>query len=61
MLKTYKTPGNCNRAYVIDSKGNKIYYGTLYQCDKFKKYMKGELDNERKSEISNITGRKDRD
>lgn len=59
MLKTYKTPGNRNRAYVIDNKGNKIYYGTLYQCEKFKKYMKGENENEQ-SESSNITGRKNR-
>lgn len=61
MLKTYKTPGNRNRAYVIDSKGNKIYYGTLYQCEKFKKYMKGENENEQKQESCNAVGRKDRD
>ena len=31
-----------NRAYVIDLKGNKVYYGTLYQCRKFVDFMKGE-------------------
>lgn len=29
-----------NRAYVIDLKGNKVYYGTLYQCRKFVDFMK---------------------
>jgi len=29
-----------NRAYVIDLKGNKVYYGTLYQCRKFVNFMK---------------------
>ncbi len=29
-----------NRAYVIDLKGNKLYYGTLYQCRKFVDFMK---------------------
>ena len=30
-----------NRAYVIDNRGNKIFYGTMYQCGKFIEYMKG--------------------
>lgn len=29
-----------NRAYVIDLKGNKVFYGTLYQCQKFVNFMK---------------------
>lgn len=29
-----------NRAYVIDLRGNKVYYGTLYQCRKFIDFMK---------------------
>lgn len=45
-MRIYKTPGNRNRAYVIDKKGNKLYYGTIYQCNKFKKYMmEGEAEN----------------
>ena len=37
-----------NRAYVIDLKGNKVYYGTLYQCRKFVDFMK-EGDGQRGS------------
>ena len=29
-----------NRYYVIDQLGNKIFYGTHYQCEKFRHYMK---------------------
>lgn len=36
-----------NRAYVIDLKGNKVYYGTLYQCGKFVEFMKGEEEDGR--------------
>lgn len=47
-----------NRAYVIDLRGNKVYYGTLYQCRKFVDFMKegandgkpGTMDRERKTE-----------
>ena len=45
-----------NRAYVIDLRGNKVYYGTLYQCRKFVDFMKegvkdeGTVDRERKTE-----------
>lgn len=45
-----------NRAYVIDLRGNKVYYGTLYQCRKFVDFMKegandeGSMDGERKTE-----------
>lgn len=35
-----------NRAYVIDLKGNKVYYGTLYQCGKFVEFMKGETEDQ---------------
>lgn len=35
-----------NRAYVIDLKGNKVYYGTLYQCRKFIDFMKEEADHD---------------
>ena len=34
------------RWYVVDRKGNKLYYGTKAQCRKFIKYMqKGEKNN----------------
>ena len=45
-----------NRAYVIDLKGNKVFYGTRYQCEKFIKYMEDENDGH-----FNISGRKNRD
>lgn len=35
-----------NRAYVIDLKGNKVYYGTLYQCRKFIDFMKEGADQD---------------
>lgn len=38
----YRLPKVRDRAYVIDLKGNKIYYGTEYQCRKFIAYMKDE-------------------
>lgn len=29
-----------NRAYVVDLKGNKLFFGTVFQCGKFIEYMK---------------------
>lgn len=46
MLRVFKLMNVRNRAYVIDSKGNKLFYGTEYQCKKFIEYMKGEDQNE---------------
>lgn len=34
-----------NRAYVVDNQGNKIFFGTLYQCGKFIEYMKGDEED----------------
>ena len=44
MLRIYKLLNVRNRAYVVDSKGNKLFYGTEFQCKKFIEYMK-EGDN----------------
>ena len=45
MYHIFKLMNIRNRAYVVDQKGNKIFYGTLYQCEQFIKYMKeGEPD-----------------
>jgi len=44
MLRIYKLLNIRNRAYVVDSKGNKLFYGTECQCKKFIEYMK-EGDN----------------
>lgn len=44
MLRIYKRMDVRNRAYVVDSKGNKLFYGTEFQCKKFVEYMK-EGDN----------------
>lgn len=48
MLRIYKLLNIRNRAYVVvDSKGNKLFYGTEFQCKKFIEYMKeGETDDE---------------
>lgn len=42
MLRIFKQMNIRNRAYVVDSKGNKLFYGTVYQCEKFIEYMKKE-------------------
>ena len=47
MLMIFKDYDRRNRAYVIDNKGNKLFYGTIYQCRKFIQYMKGEQKDER--------------
>lgn len=39
MLRVFKQMDVRNRAYVIDNKGNKLFYGTVYQCGKFINYM----------------------
>lgn len=43
MLRIFKLLNIRNRAYVIDSKGNKLFYGTVYQCEQFIKYIEKEL------------------
>lgn len=40
MYHIFKLMNIRNRAYVIDRKGNKLFFGTEYQCKKFIKYMK---------------------
>ncbi len=46
MLRIYKLLNVRNRAYVVDSKGNKLFYGTEFQCKKFINYMmEGEKDD----------------
>ena len=42
MYHIFKLMNIRNRAYVIDSKRNKIFYGTEFQCKKFIEYMKGD-------------------
>lgn len=53
-----------NRAYVIDLKGNKLFYGSIYQCKKFIDFMRegGEADVQGKiiERAVNITGRENR-
>ena len=46
MYHIYKLMNIRNRAYVIDRKGNKIFYGTEYQCKKFIQYMMEGEDND---------------
>lgn len=48
MYHIFKLMNIRNRAYVIDRKGNKLFFGTEYQCKKFIEYMKeeGEPDAE---------------
>lgn len=40
MYHIFKLMNIRNRAYVIDRKGNKIFFGTEHQCKKFIEYMK---------------------
>lgn len=42
MLRIFKLMNIRNRAYVIDSKGNKLFYGTEFQCKKFLEYLEKE-------------------
>lgn len=67
MFRVFKQMNVRNRAYVIDSKGNKLYYGTVFQCNKFISYMeeetiiyKGGSDNERIIKDDSITEREKR-
>lgn len=50
MYHVFKLLNIRNRAYVVDQKGNKIFYGTEYQCKQFIKYMEeGENDGQGES------------
>ena len=60
MFYVFKQLNVRNRAYVIDNKGNKLFYGTVYQCGKFIEYMKGGSDHERTIKNDSITERKER-
>lgn len=46
MLRLFKLMNIRNRAYVVDNKGNKLFYGTEFQCKKFIEYMKEGEQNE---------------
>ena len=62
MFRIYKLADISNRAYVIDSKGNKLFYGTMYQCGKFIEYMlKGSDEDVKGKEGYTVTGRENRD
>ena len=60
MLRIFKQMDIRNRAYVIDNKGNKLFYGTVYQCGKFIEYMEGGSDHERTVKDNSITEREKR-
>ena len=67
MFRVFKQMNVRNRAYVIDSKGNKLYYGTVFQCNKFISYMeeetiiyKGGSDYERTIKNDSVTEREKR-
>ena len=60
MFHVFKQLNVRNQAYVIDNKGNKLFYGTVYQCNKFINYMKGGSDHERTVKDDSITERKER-
>lgn len=60
MFHVFKHLNVRNRAYVIDNKGNKLFYGTVYQCGKFIEYMKGGSDHERTVKDDSLTERKER-
>lgn len=60
MLRVFKQLDVRNRAYVIDNKGNKLFYGTLYQCKKFVEFIKEEMENEQNIKNDSATERKER-
>ena len=60
MLRVFKQLDVKNRAYVIDNKGNKLFYGTLYQCKNFVDFIKEDLENERTIKNDSATERKER-
>ena len=60
MFHVFKQLNVRNRAYVIDNKGNKLFYGTVYQCGKFIEYMKGGSDHERTIKDGSVTEREKR-
>lgn len=45
MFRVFKQLDVRNRAFVVDQKGNKVFYGTIYQCKKFISYMEGDSEN----------------
>ena len=59
MFRVFKQMNVRNRAYVIDSKGNKVFYGTIHQCSKFIEYMLSE-GGEEHEQSDYITGRTNR-
>ena len=60
MFRVFKLMDIRNRAYVVDQNGNKLFYGTVYQCNKFISYMKGDSEDERTIKNDSITERKER-
>lgn len=52
MLRIFKLLNIRNRAYVVDSKGNKLFYGTVYQCEQFIKYIEKEMCTDAGSVLS---------
>ena len=60
MFHVFKQLNVRNRAYVIDNKVNKLFYGTFYQCGKFIEYMKGGSDHEPTIKNDSITEREKR-
>lgn len=60
MFHVFKQLNVRNRAYVIDNKGNKLFYGTLHQCGKFIEYMEGRNSYERIIKDDSIIKRKER-
>ena len=60
MFRVFKQMNVRNRAYVVDSRGNKLFYGTVYQCNKFINYMEGGSDDERNIKNDSVTERKER-
>lgn len=60
MLRVFKQLDVRNRAYVIDNKGNKLFYGTLYQCRKFVDFIKEEMENDPAIKTDSATERKER-
>ena len=60
MFRVFKQLDVRNRAYVVDNQGNKLFYGTVYQCGKFIEYMEGGSEDERTIKNDSVTERQKR-
>ena len=59
MFHIFKQKDIRNRAFVVDNRGNKLYYGTVYQCRKFINYMEGDGEEGQSGTLLCTAGREE--